>query len=73
MKLVKTSENVNKKYVGDKTTEEVTSVNYDLQDDDKKSYGTVSVTPFNYNININDNKGSIEKNLEAMKTLLGIE
>lgn len=73
MKLVKTSENVNKKYVGDKTTEEVTSVNYDLRDDDKKSYGTVSVTPFNYSININDNKGSIEKNLEAVKTLLGIE
>lgn len=72
MKLVKTNENVNRTFVDGKAKDEVASVTYTLVDGDKL-LGNVSVTPFNYNINLNGNEGGIEANEKAVKALLGIE
>ena len=72
MKLVKTNENVNRTFVDGKPKDEVTGINYSITEGDKM-LGYVSVTPYNYNININGDGGSIEANEKAVKALLGIE
>ena len=72
MKLVKTNENVNRTFVDGKAKDEVTGITYAIMDGDK-AIGKASVTPYNYNININGDGGSIEANEKAVKALLGIE
>ena len=72
MKLVKTNENVNRTFVDGKPKDEVTGINYSLLDGEKV-IGNVSVTPYNFNINLNGNEGGIEANEKAVKALLGIE
>lgn len=72
MNLVKTSENISRKYVDGKTVDETVSVSFSIVDGDKVR-GSVSVTQFNYNINVNGNENSIDANLASAKALLGIE
>lgn len=72
MKLVKTNENVNRKYIDGETVDEVTSVSFSIVDGDKVR-GSMSVTKFNYNINVNGSESSIEANLASAKALLGID
>ena len=72
MKLAKTNENVNRKYIDGETVDEVTSVSFSIVDGDNVR-GSMSVTQFNYNININGSESSIEANLASAKALLGID
>lgn len=72
MKLVKTNENVNRKYIDGETVDEVTSVSFSIVDGDNVR-GSMSVTQFNYNINVNGSESSIEANLASAKALLGID
>lgn len=72
MRLEKIKEIVSRAYVDGQATEVVTSVAYNLFDDNG-IIGSVDVDFGGYHMNVNANKGSIEANLEAVREILGIE
>lgn len=72
MRLEKANEIVNRTYVDGQEAEVVTSVTYNLFDDNG-ILGSVNIDFGGYHLNVNANKGSIEANLEAVKEIFEIE
>lgn len=72
MKLVKTSEQVNRTFVDGKQQDTVTGATFEIKDGDQ-TIGSAQTTQYGYCVSINGSAENVEAAEAAVKKALGIE
>lgn len=72
MKLIKTSEQVNRTFVDGKQQDTVTGATYEIKDGDQ-TIGSAQTYQYGYNLSINGTAENVEAAEAAVKKALGIE